>query len=862
MKIAIPLISICLLFLSCTKEKEIRKSLNDGWKFRMENSADWFTANVPGTVHTDLIANNEVEDPFYRYNEDSLVWVETKNWEYINHFDLSDDVFNKENIDLIFNGLDTYSKISVNGQPILETDNMHRSYSVDCKSILKKTDNELKIVFLSASNIGQKKLEQSPYLLPTIAEKAEIGFQTSPFTRKASYHYGWDWAPRIVTAGIWRPVEINAWNDFKINNIHISLQNLSDSKADLRAELEINASQNIDAKLKLEIKGFDSSHNLDLILKKGTSSYSIDFSIENPELWWPNGFGDQHLYEIKASLSSDKNLCEQEIKYGIREVELIREKDEWGDSFKFRVNGKDIFMKGADWIPGDVFIPRVKDTDYQWLLESVKEANMNMLRVWGGAIYENDIFYELCDELGIMVWQDFMFACMHYPGKDKQFLENVRQEAIDNVVRLRNHPCIALWCGNNEVEEGWGPWKWSEKYGYTKQDSLNIQEGYENIFYDLLPSVLKDYDAEKNYWASSPMAAPGGKGIRYHQNFSSGDRHFWDIWFGNAPFEYFHGHEGRFMSEYGFQSFPTMNTIHDFAEKEDLQYDSDLMNFRQRSFPGNQRMFEVAAYYYKKPKDFESSVYISQLSQAEGIKKAITYHRSAKPKTMGTLFWQLNDVWSTMSWSSIDYNGNWKALQYFSKKAYTPVFVGVTQLDNKFKISILNDTPDNREVSLQMIFSDLNGNAIGSKIEKYKIGTELPKVVCDYNNYKEFLKESGISHDVTDLRLELIVSEQTDILFGDNHYFVPVEDLQLTNPEVELTWRKEGDIYMVKVKAKNFAKNLSVQSKNISGRFSDNFFDLPAGAEKEIQFISNKKISEKPEFSEMNVWKSFNSEGN
>ena len=436
---------------------------------------------MPGTIHTDLKSNGIIEDPYYRFNEDSIYWIERENWEYLKQFHCSKEYLKNQNIELVFEGLDTYASIFINDTHVLDTDNMHRAYRINSKPHLKEGENELKIIFKSPAIEGEKKIEKAPYLLPTIAEKAEIGKETAPFTRKASFHYGWDWAPRFATMGIWRPVSLEAWNNVNFRDLSFSLTDLKTESALLTATFEIEAVN--DGETILSVK--NENDNTQLIekkvsVKKGTHTYQVDFKIDNPKLWWSNGLGDPHLYALKGRLSANGKLEERTVNYGIRTIKLIQEKDNFGTSFKFQLNGHDVFIKGANWVPGDVFIPSVTNDQYKWLVESAKDANMNLLRVWGGAIYENEEFYDLCDKNGIMIWQDFMFACMHYPGTEA-FLENVKKEAVYNVKRLRNHPSIAMWCGNNEIEEGWEPWKWSEKYKYSSKDSTSIYNNYEKV---------------------------------------------------------------------------------------------------------------------------------------------------------------------------------------------------------------------------------------------------------------------------------------------------------------------------------------------------------------------------------------------
>ncbi|WP_299557439.1 glycoside hydrolase family 2 protein [Seonamhaeicola sp.] len=860
---------LCLFILftffgACQKpvsEDNLKLNLQEDWYFRQSGvQGAWLPAKVPGTVHTDLVQNKVIHDPYYRFNEDSIQWIERENWEYQKTIHCTKAYLANDHVELVFEGLDTYANIVINGEVVGQTDNMHKLYRFDAKPYLHEGENVLNVVFRSPSVTGEEKLSNYPYLLPTIAEQAEIGKQTAPFTRKASYHYGWDWAPRLVTMGIWRPVYLEAWNTFKLRDVFYSVRALESDKALVKATFEIES--NTEQALLLSVASEDNTNELaskHIMVKEGLHSYVLDLKIANPKLWWANGMGDPYLYRLTGQIKSKQKIEERTVDFGIRTIKLVQEQDDFGESFKFQLNGKDIFIKGANWVPGDMFIPNVTEHRYKWLVESAKETNMNMLRVWGGAIYENEAFYKLCDKNGIMVWQDFMFACMHYPGT-KDFLKSVQEEAVYNVKRLRNHPSIALWCGNNEIEEGWEPWRWSEKYKYSKEDSTKIYNDYEKIFYDILPNVIGNHDETKPYWASSPSAKQGKSGIRYIQNNRSGDRHYWGVWFGNIPFETFYENTGRFMSEYGFQSFPEIKTLRKVAEAQDMAFDSPLMSRRQRSFPGNIRMQEVMDFYYKRPKDFESFIYLSQLNQAEGIKKAINFHRKSKPMNMGTIYWQLNDVWPTMSWSSIDYFGNWKALQYFVKKANSDVaFVPIQQNDH-LSLHMVSDRLKDTNIESTIRIKNLKGEALSVINKEYILPSNSAISIMEPQLVTEFLRSNKIKEHSNNLVLELELQEAGKPIFKDRHYFVPVKDLALIKPELEMSWEVHDNNYNIKITSKHFAKNVGVFSEVLNGRFSDNYFDMMPGETKRIQFIPIEDDGSitKNSFSLTSVWNANN----
>ncbi|RLD23374.1 MAG: glycoside hydrolase family 2 protein, partial [Bacteroidetes bacterium] len=492
------------------------------------------------------------------------------------------------------------------------------------------------------------------------SETADIKTRVSSFTRKAAYHFGWDWGPRFVTSGIWRPITLKAWNKARIKNIYTSTLKLNDKNAELQTHIEVEV---VEEGLYLIV--LDGKKHIEK-LAKGINSVNYPFQIENPKLWWCNGYGEANLYNQKVELTQDDQVLDsKEINYGVRTIELVNEPDSMGTSFYFKLNGKPVFMQGANYIPQDMFLPRVKDAQYENLIEDVKQANMNMLRVWGGGIYENDLFYDLCDKNGILVWQDFMFAGSLYPD-DTEFKENVKQEVIQNIKRLRGHPSIALWCGNNEIEVAWNNWGWQNQYGYSPEDSIKIWDNYKSIFHQLIPEQIAIYDSLRDYTPTSPLSNWGTA-----ENFDRGSMHYWGVWHGREPFENFENNVGRFMVEYGFQSFPEMSTLKQVMSDSSLNLNSSAMKNRQKSYIGNGLISDHIKQYYNEPETFEEFVLLSQQTQAKGLQMAIEAHKTKQPHCMGTLFWQLNDCWPGPSWSVIDYYGKHKLAYDMVKKEYS-----------------------------------------------------------------------------------------------------------------------------------------------------------------------------------------------
>jgi beta-mannosidase len=657
------LLFISLIITSCTLEKHeptfVSINLNSGWIFSKKESNKWYPAEVPGVIHLDLFSNQLIDNPFWENNEIKQRWIENENWEYKTTFIVDDLLKQYQNIELNFEGLDTYADVYLNGQNILFVNNMFRRWNIEITNHLIKGENELKIVFQSPVKFNKQKVENYPFQLPSGNETTDIKTKVSSFTRKAAYQFGWDFAPRFVTCGIWRPVTIHAWNKAKIADVFTSTLEIENNNSKMLTQIEIEVAVAGNYTLIIDGKKYNEK------LNAGIHTLDYYFEINNPKLWWCNGFGDAHLYSQYVELiSEDETIDHKKINYGVRTIELVNEPDSIGTSFYFLLNGKPIFIKGANYIPQDMFLPRVTDEQYKKLIEDVKEANMNMLRVWGGGIYESDMFYDLCDKNGILVWQDFMFAGSLYPD-DNKFKENVKQEVIQNIKRLRGHPGIALWCGNNEIEVAWNNWGWQKQYGYSPEDSTRIWENHLEIFYQLIPEQIAIYDPLRNYTPTSPLSNWGTI-----DNFNHSSMHYWGVWHGREPFENFEKNTGRFMVEYGFQSYPEIATLKKVMSDSSLNLNSSAMKNRQKSYIANGLILKHIEQYYHVPVDFQEFIVLSQKTQAKGMGMAIKAHKSNQPHCMGTLFWQLNDCWSGPSWSVIDYYGKHKAAYDVVKKEF------------------------------------------------------------------------------------------------------------------------------------------------------------------------------------------------
>ncbi|WP_445715607.1 beta-mannosidase [Flavobacterium sp.] len=794
-KITLFLIFICY---SVSAQTSYRNLSTENWTFNKQNEVKKHKATIPGTVHTDLFQNQLIPDPFFGNNEKQLQWIENENWEYETHFTFSKSELKNQNIDLEFEGLDTYATIYLNGKVVLEADNMFRKWTISAKSHLKIGTNHLKVVFHSAVQKGKEEAKKLSYTLP---EKERV------FVRKAQYQFGWDWGPRFVTAGIWKKVQLKFWNSAKIEHVKYEQKVLNESVANLDFIFTIYAEKSGKYQIKLGQKPFP------FVLKKGQNVVKVPVTIQNPILWWCNGLGVPHQYLFQFTLEKNKKLIDQnDLKIGLRTIELIQEKDHIGKSFYFKLNGKSVFMKGANVVPPDSFLPRVSDSTYFSLVENAKKANMNMLRVWGGGVYFDDAFYEACDANGILVWQDFMFACSMYPG-DEKFVENVKQEVIDNVNRLQNHPSIAIWCGNNENDEGWHNWGWQKQFNYSKSDSTQIWNDYKKVFHEMIPQTLDSLlPKEKNiYWSSSPSIGWGRK-----ESLLQGDSHYWGVWWGKEPFEIYEKKVGRFMSEYGFQGMPNVETLKKVMKNGDLNFTSDAFKNHQKHPTGFETINEYMARDYVIPKDFEDYLYVSQLLQARGMKIAIEAHRRAKPNCKGTLYWQLNDCWPVTSWSSVDYYGNWKAFHYQVKRSFENLILSVEKHNSDiYKFFVINDGMQNYAGELKAEVRNFQGQLLWEK-KSYcasEANSNVTAVLLPFVPLKEIDTQNSY------LKLAYI---SDDNHFESVFFFEKPKDLKLQKPNIKI---KSIDELTIEISSDVLAKDVFLSSE-INTFFEDNYFDL------------------------------------
>jgi beta-mannosidase len=816
------------------RSSKIRIPLQSDWRFREAGKSTWYSATVPGCVHTDLLNNKLIDDPFWRDNEQKQQWIGKTDWEYQTTFHVTPVLLNHENLELVFEGLDTYAEVFLNDASLLKTDNMFRTWRANGKEFLKPGLNTLRIRFRSPINEVLPIMARMKYELPAGNDQGE---KTSPHTRKAPYQYGWDWGPRFVTSGVWRPVYLEAWDKARVDDLHIMPRKVTAAAANVTANVEIVAGADANATIiidNLSDKGVVAQRNVPLT--RGSNRVALDFVIPRPALWWPNGLGAHPIYTFKARLVIDGQLADQAtMRTGLRSLELRQERSDSGKSFTFVVNGVPVFAKGGNWIPADSFPTRITEEKYRQLLESVRDSNMNMVRVWGGGIYERNDFYDRCDEMGILVWQDFMFGCSLYPG-DQAFLDNVRQEAIDNVKRLRNHPSIVIWVGNNEIESGWFHWGWKDKLPATLWDD------YRKVFYGVLPEVCSSLDPSRPYWPSSPSSNLEDD----PESQKMGDLHYWQVWHASSPFSEYEKQFPRFMSEYGFQSFPQIETVNTYTEASDRDIKSPVMMAHQRHPRGNQLIREYMLRDYPEPKDFESFLYVSQVLQAEGIKIGAEHLRRIMPHNMGSLFWQIDDCWPVASWSSIDYTGRWKALQYYARRFYSEILLSPHEDNGNMEFFVVSDRLSPTAAQLKVSLLDFDGHVLWNQEQKIDVAPLKSK---SYLTVSKSNLLAGKDPKAVFLFAELVVSGKT--MASNQHFFQPYKNLSLTQSQVSADAVPTRAGFKLTLYADKFARAVYLSAPG--GSFTDNYFDLIPGRRVEVEFRTGRAIGVKEFRSQLKI---------
>jgi len=758
MKKLFPLILLAFAFIACQKAEKptvIERSLNQGWTLTGDTLNINMQVDVPSVVQQSLYENGLIPHPYLGTVENDLLWISDHPWDYSSRFDVDKDMLENYCVELVFEGLDTYAEVKLNGEKLFFADNQFRTWKKWVNDYLKEKDNLLEVHFIPYDSTQMALYEQHH---PQLPEKYAV-------SRKAPYQHGWDWAPKYKNVGIWKPVKLVAreWNGAWLEDAYIVTEAANADSASLWLNLDIYSDMySALAEVELIVDGLK-TYKVEAALREEHQHKYIPITIEHPRLWWPNEMGEQPLYDFEVRLLKDGKLLDSRtFKSGIKTFEMVDEPDSIGRTFYFKVNGVPMYAKGANYVPEEMIETWINADNTLSLLRQAKEAHFNMLRVWGGGVYPSDDFFNICDSLGILVWQDFMFAGTMYPYDETFLYKNVRIEAEEQVKRLASHPSLALWCGGNEISEGYYNWGWQKSLNWSEEDDKDIKAGYDALFESLLPQVVEKFDGTRPYWPSSPS-----KGWGRPESLTEGDVHYWGVWWGEQPYEMYREKVGRFNSEYGYQSYPDYQTLLKIAQGEELSKDAQVIAAHQKHARGTRQIDDFIQRYYPdvQPKDFEEYVHLSQLSQAYGMEVAIEAHRTAKPYNMGTLYWQLNDAWPVTSWSSIDYYGNPKVFQERLKTLYAPVLLSMDWKD--YGVFVTSDLLRSIDGTLKVTVYDL---------EDHPLFEQKLKVEMEANENRKYsvdgLKECLLNADQHKVCVKLELTEG-EVLTAERkcHYF-------------------------------------------------------------------------------------------
>lgn len=791
------------------------KTLKTGWKMRSLKEESWVPAKVPGSVYQAYLDAGKMEDPFYRDNEEKALNLMKQDFEFATTFDAEEALREADRTVLRFDGIDTLGEIYLNGTHLGDTENMHREWEFDVKELLKAEGNELRVILRSPVNYIYDSYEKDP-----LSVDCSDAMRGCSRLRKAHCMFGWDWGPRLPDAGIFREVKLLGITKARFDNVRISQKHV-DGQVDLAffvgTETVTESPEPFSYRVTLTTPEGKSE-------VYGNSPASIH--VEKPELWWPNGYGKQNLYGVKIELlDGEKVLDVWEKRIGLRTMTVAREKDQWGECFCHEVNGVRIFAMGADYIPEDNVLPRVTPERTRQLLTDARDCHFNCIRVWGGGYYPDDFFYDICDELGLIVWQDFMFACCSY-DLTSEFEATITQEFIDNVKRLRHHASLGLWCGNNEMEMFIA----GDRAGWCKKPSQ--LSDYFKMYEYIIPKVLKVYDPDTFYWPASPSS---GGGFDAPNDENRGDVHYWDVWHGNKPITEFRKFYFRYLSEFGFQSFPSLKTVETFTEPGDRNIFSYVMEKHQRNQSANGKIMNYLGQTFLYPNDFDTLLYASQLLQAEAMRYGVEHFRRNRGRCMGTVIWQLNDCWPVASWAMIDYEGRWKAVQYYAKRFFAPLMISCQEegtlsqntnvnaepfeLKKSATFCVANETMEEKEVQVIWRLCRADGTVEKEGREELTVPA-LSSVWIGKNKFPEAdIHEEYVSY-------ELLEKGET-VSYGSVLFCAP-KHFHFRNPQ--LTVKAEGEYLIVTSDA--YARSVEIKNEEDRLLLEDNYFDMQPGTRK------------------------------
>ncbi len=774
--------------------------LNGQWKMTRGSTGESYNVNVPSDNFTELLKLGAIPDPYYKDNEKLVEWIGREDWIYERSFNLSAADLDFEKIILSAKALDTICEVFINSALLGKGENAHLKYEFNIKQYVKAGENYIKIKFFAPVTLADKLQAEKP--LP----KNSNGTDGIAYIRKPHCHFGWDWGPHIPVSGITDEISVLCYNnrvkDFEVRQIH----------RDGRVKIKINPELEGEGEVSAKVICPDGA---ELPFEKN------EVIIENPELWWTRELSfkeKQPLYTV--IVTSGESSVKKKI--GLRNIELDRSKDEYGSNFCFKLNGVPIFSKGGNWILPDSIMGRVTEETYDYYIDSALKANFNMLRIWGGAYYGSDYFYEQCDEKGLLLWQDFMFACLMYPLYEEDFVANVLKEVEYNVKRIKHHPSLMVWCGNNEIEEG----------NLHLPVKNKLMKSYRKFFYETLKEKLSVLDPDTPYIETSPV------GSAFHENVTSdnyGDTHMWAVWHGQKPLNFYRNHLTRFCSEFGMESLPSMDAVRQFAEESDYNITSEIFNSHQKCANGNRKMMYYLFEKFYEPKRFEDLIYMTQLTQKECIRDATEHWRRNKGRCNGSVFWQFNDCWQAPSWSSVDYTGKWKALQYSARHFFEPLCVSIEDKGNTYKVYAINDLREEKRVKIKVNVASLGGRSLFTKT--------FGKTLSPFESCLVF--EDEITADLKNIFLSVKMFEGERLLSERTGIFVPDYELNLKPNSIEKSVSYENGEIKIKLSSPVFCRSVMVDIPDFKTPFSDNYFDLLPNEEKIIRVKSDVDLSQK-----------------
>lgn len=807
--------------------------LNGTWEMQQEDDSTLYPAKIPGSVLSTLLEAEAIEDPYDRMNEYQTREMFWKDYSFKRSFEVEEVFLTQDMVELVCEGLDTLTDIFINEEKVYATNNMHRTWRIPVKEYLKVGKNEIKVVCRSPLQY----MEDYEY-----GENKEVlytpcgAMKGNHLIRKAHSMFGWDWGPQLVDAGIFRDIYLESWTGSRITDIRIH-QEHQPGKVALQTEVQLTQTKRTSEGIEICLCLMEKETGKSVVekhLKVPEESVicKTDIEVSNPRLWWPNGYGEQPLYELKVELTQgDSSIEEQHKTIGLRTLTVSREKDEWGREFAFMVNGQKIFTMGGNYIPEDCVYSHITEERQEYLLESMKRAHFNCVRVWGGGYYPSDTFYEICDRKGLIVWQDLMYACNVYDVTE-EFAQNCRQEVIDNMKRLRHHASLGLICGNNEIESAWHHW------GDFQKESLYLRADYIKLFEEILPKAVRETAPDTFYWVSSPSS---GGCFDNPDDENNGDTHYWDVWHGQKPFTDYKKYFFRFCSEFGFQSFPSMKTVETFTREEDRNIFSRTMESHQKNDSANGKMLYYLSENFRYPAKFEDLLYVSQILQGVAIKYGVDHWRRHRGRCMGTLYWQVNDDWPAPSWSSIDYFGRWKALHYMACKFYAPTAASMTVENQGVQLFVENETKQEKNCQVEILVKNMKCGVIKKISGKGTVPAFASRQVLEMElakipEYAEAMKKAAKAGSWEEqVFIEGIVTLEDGTVLRNVETLLPYKYMSLRKPQIRTEVREEQDAYIIQLESDCFAPFVELDFADADVILEDNYFHLTNTESQEIR---------------------------